>query len=99
MLDVIKPGAMLSMWFNSRANAELVKNVMEWEDAHPHAAVPYAPGIGAEGLQPVGQWEHLDGDEWCCSSCGEVITTKGGWEFPTDKYCRYCGTRMKGCKK
>ena len=27
--------------FNSRNNAELVKSVLEWEDAHPNAAVPY----------------------------------------------------------
>lgn len=27
--------------FNSRNNAELVKSVLEWEDIHPNAAVPY----------------------------------------------------------
>ena len=40
VLDIAKPGAMLSMWFNSRTNAELVKNIMEWEDAHPNEAAP-----------------------------------------------------------
>lgn len=29
--------------FNSRNNAELVKSVLEWEDVHPNAAVPYRP--------------------------------------------------------
>lgn len=27
--------------FNSRENAELVKAILEWEDAHPNQAVPY----------------------------------------------------------
>lgn len=31
--------------FNSRNNAELVKSVLEWEDAHPNAAVPYMPTL------------------------------------------------------
>ena len=43
-----------------------------------------------------GRWEHLGGDEWCCSACGFVITTEGGWDKPTKKYCEDCGARMDG---
>ena len=48
--------------FNSRNNAELVKSVLEWEDAHPNAAVPYMPT-----LTPPNEWvsveERLPEDE------------------------------------
>ena len=37
--------------FNSRSNAELVKSVLEWEDAHPNAAVPYK-----STLTPPNEW-------------------------------------------
>ena len=36
-----KTDAEMILIFNSRNNAELVKSVLEWEDAHPNAAVPY----------------------------------------------------------
>lgn len=41
-----------------------------------------------------GRWEHLGGDEWCCTACGNVITTEGSWEKPTKKYCDECGAKM-----
>ena len=31
----------ITLFFNSRNNAELVKSILEWEDAHPNAAGPY----------------------------------------------------------
>lgn len=39
------------LYFNSRSNAELVKAIMEWEDAHPNEAVPYRPT-----LTPPNEW-------------------------------------------
>lgn len=42
------------------------------------------------------RWVHLDGDEWCCSVCGFVITTEGSWDKPTKKYCEDCGAKMDG---
>lgn len=35
--------------------------------------------LPAADVAPVvhGRWEHLGGDEWCCSACGFVITTEG----------------------
>lgn len=43
-----------------------------------------------------GKWAHIGGDEWCCTNCGEVITTEGSWEAPTKKYCNECGAKMDG---
>lgn len=33
------------LFFKSRNNAELVKAILEWEDAHPNEAVPYKPTL------------------------------------------------------
>ena len=46
-----------------------------------------------------GRWEHLGGDEWCCSACGFVITTEGSWDKPAKKYCEDCGAKMDGERK
>ena len=43
-----------------------------------------------------GRWEHLGGDEWCCTECGNVITTEGSWVKPTKKFCDECGAKMDG---
>lgn len=43
-----------------------------------------------------GEWAHLGGDEWCCTACGEVITTEGSWEKPKKKFCYECGADMRG---
>ena len=52
----------------------------------------------AADVAPVvyGRWEHLGGDEWCCSACGFVLTTEGSWDKPTKKYCEDCGAKMDG---
>lgn len=57
--------------------------------------------IPAADVAPVvyGRWEHLGGDEWCCSACGFVITTEGSWDKPTKKYCEDCGAKMDGERK
>lgn len=33
------------LFFKSRNDAELVKSILEWEDAHPNEAVPYKPTL------------------------------------------------------
>lgn len=46
-----------------------------------------------------GEWEHLGGDEWLCSSCGYVVSTEGSWEHPLErgsKFCENCGADMSG---
>lgn len=41
-----------------------------------------------------GRWKHIGGDEWCCTNCGEVISTEGSWDKPTYKHCHECGAKM-----
>lgn len=52
------------------------------------------PAIEAEPVRH-GEWVHLGGDEWCCTECGNVITTEGSWEKPTRKFCDECGAKMR----
>lgn len=54
--------------------------------------------IPAADAVPVvhGRWEHLGGDEWCCTACGFVISTEGSWDKPVKKYCEECGAKMDG---
>lgn len=43
-------------------------------------------------------WEHVGGDEWCCSGCGNVVHTEGSWENPLDVgdyFCHNCGADMR----
>ena len=51
------------------------------------------PAVDAEPVKH-GRWEHLGGDEWRCTNCGEIIHTEGSWEKPTSKYCCECGAKM-----
>ena len=66
-----------------------------WKSARALKKIP------AADVAPVvrGRWEHLGGDEWCCSACGFVITTEGSWDKPTKKYCEDCGAMMDGERK
>ena len=61
----------------------------------------YIEALPAADVAPVvnGRWEHLGGDEWCCSACGFVITTEGSWDKPTKKYREDCGAKMDGERK
>ena len=54
-LDIPIGDATVALYFNSRNNAELVKSVLEWEDAHPNEAASY-PGIAAAMAE---QWGRL----------------------------------------
>lgn len=79
------------------------------------AAIEAAKHAWAKGLEPsqyiealpaadvaqvvYGRWEHLGGDEWCCSAYGFVLTTEGSWDKPTKKYCEDCGAKMDGERK
>lgn len=38
------------------------------------AAIENAPAVKYEPIV-YANWEHMGGDEWCCSNCGEVTTT------------------------
>lgn len=42
------------------------------------------------------KWQHIGGDEWSCTACGNVISTEGSWEHPYQKHCDECGAKMDG---
>ena len=62
----------------------------------PSVAAKLLASVPAVDVSPVvhGEWVHLGGDEWCCSSCGFVISTEGSWDKPGKKYCEECGAKM-----
>ena len=74
-----KTDAEMILIFNSRNNAELVKSVLEWEDAHPNAAVPYKstlapPNEAPPCYQPDGDgcaYQCYDGDDEPIDKCKE----------------------------
>lgn len=69
-------------WDGRRFDAEFIENALDF--------------IPAADVAPVvhGRWEHIGGDEWCCSACNFVITTEGSWDKSTKKYCENCGAKM-----
>lgn len=67
-------------------------DTVAWNIGHEIKALPAADVAAVVRAR----WEHLGGDEWCCSACGFVITTEGSWDTPTKKYCEDCGARMDG---
>ena len=60
------------LFFKSRNDAELVKAILEWEDAHPNKAVPYKPT-----LTPPNEWVSVEErlpdkhDEYIVCACDE----------------------------
>lgn len=58
-------------------------------------AIKSLPAVDADPIV-YAKWEHIGGDEWCCSNCGEVISTEGSWVKPVYKRCYECGARMDG---
>ena len=87
----------MAEYIEREAFIEAVKDIPMWGSV----AAMIADAIPAVDVAPVvyGRWEHLGGDEWCCSACGFVITTEGSWDKPTKKYCEDCGAMMDGGRK
>lgn len=59
-----------TLLFNSRSNADLVKAILEWEDAHPNKAVPYPPT-----LTPPNEWVSVEERLPEPTYCALVYTT------------------------
>ena len=59
-LDIPRPDLTGVLIFNSRSNAELVKAILEWEDAHPNKAVPFQSTHIGEPLT-LEQLREMDG--------------------------------------
>jgi len=100
-LDIPMGNDIVVLYFNSRANAEMVKNVLEWENAHPNEAIPYnTSAIDPESLRPTAHWVK-DGDaenpyrgsgtKYHCSACGRRAGYKQRWLY---KFCPRCGRPM-----
>lgn len=79
-----KTDAEMLLIFNSRNNAELVKSVLEWEDAHPNKAVPHKPTF-----IPPNEPLTLDS-----RLTPKMVTCPKGW-----KGVRYTRFHCPGCKK
>ncbi len=79
-LDIPFPGSVLTIFFNSRVNAELVKKILIHEDEHPNEAVPFNPCT----YTPV----HIDREKWePCECCREPI---GAEPYAKEKYPGIC---------
>ena len=85
-LDVPLGEAGITLYFNSQANANLVKAILKWEDAHPNEAAPYP-------IFPKASWKHYlpplgaGNVQSRCSSCGLTPDV----ETP---FCPFCGAPM-----
>lgn len=86
-------GCKLSITSEEEAEKQ-IELLEKWYDEHPEKT---QQDVFLEQHQRAhGHWVHLGWDEWCCSSCGFVITTEGSWDKPTKKYCEDCGAKMDG---
>lgn len=89
------------LFFKSRNNAELVKSILEWEDAHPNKAVPYMPTLTPpnEAL-PVLVDDEPDREyiDYICPRCKNTISQRRrGQRMETVYQCKYhdnCGQRV-----
>lgn len=77
-LDIPLGDTTVVLYFNSRNNAELVKTILEHEDAHPNEAVPFSlpqPSNEAPSCyQPDGDgcaYQCYDGDDEPIDKCKE----------------------------
>lgn len=98
-LDIPMGNDIVVLYFNSRVNAEMVKNVLEWENAHPNEAIPYnTPTIDPESLRLKAHWIYdgridEDGNLACrCSRCEHGDRHSPGITVP---YCWFCGAKME----
>lgn len=67
------------LFFKSRNNAELVKSILEWENAHPNKAVPYKPTLTPPN-EPLSieQLREMDGEPvWVVYDQDAAKTTPG----------------------
>lgn len=71
-LDIPRPDLTGVLIFNSRSNAELVKAILDWEDAHPNKAVPFqSTPIGKPlNLEQLRDMEDKADDVRCIRSNG-----------------------------
>lgn len=94
-LDIPFPGSVVTIFFNSRTNAELVKKILIHEDAHPGEAVPFMQDYFPDTTKTVSltleQLREMDGKPvWVetgnkFSDWGKVDFKRGRiWTFGTE---------------
>jgi hypothetical protein len=90
-LDIHWGNRIIALYFNSRNNAELVKSILEWEDAYPNEAVPYKPT-----LTPPNEWvsveERLPEYNPGTGAKSYWVAKKdnaGNWQMKIAQYCDY----------
>ncbi len=100
-LDIPMGDTTFVLYFSSRNNAELVKEVLEWEDAHPNEATPYQPTLTPQN-EPLSilvldepDREYID---YICPRCKSIISQRRrGQRMETMYKCKFhdnCGQRV-----
>ena len=101
-LQIMEPGEnRIFLYFKSRNNAELVKAILEWEDAHPNAAAPYQTTLTPPNealpvlVNDESGREYID---YICPRCKETISQRRhGQCMETVYQCKFhdnCGQRV-----
>lgn len=84
-------GSTLTLYFNSKQNAEKVKRIIEVDGSKPNEATVC-------DMQEVkhGKWEYdsegIGYADYICSECGNLFTVYE--EVDLYSYCPHCGARM-----
>ena len=100
-LDIHWGNRTIAIYFNSRNNAELVKSILEWEDAHPNEAVPYKPTLTPPN-EPLSVLVNDEPDreyiDYICPRCKSIISQRRrGQRMETVYKCKFhdnCGQRV-----
>ena len=110
-LDIPLGDTTVVLYFNSRNNAELVKDILEWEDAHPNEAIPYQPTLTPQNEpltieqlremdgEPVWLVEHPDWGHWELSADAEDYIADRDQDFyglKHDDPAGQCGLHVLG---
>ena len=100
-LDIPMGDTTFVLYFNSQNNAELVKAVLEWEDAHPNEAIPYQPTLTPPNEPlPVLVNDEPDREyiDYICPRCKNTISQRRrGQRMETVYKCKFhdnCGQRV-----
>lgn len=96
-LDIPFPSSVITIYFNSLAKAELVRDILIHGDAHPNKAVPFKPFIYPPAHIDREAWtaEWIEENEWNlpkCSKCG--CNSKDAQYKHKNNFCPKCGRAM-----
>lgn len=75
------------LYFNSENNADLVKSILEWEDAHPNEAVPYKPTLTSPNEPLTLEELSLCNDPVWIKRIGDEDLCDDGWAIVEGPRC------------